>query len=44
VATGCIPRLMAEFLDAATPEKLDASCLQHHRPPPFFVSMTGPPP
>jgi pimeloyl-ACP methyl ester carboxylesterase len=44
VATGCIPRLMAEFLDAATPEKLDASCLERHRPPPFFVSMTGPAP
>jgi pimeloyl-ACP methyl ester carboxylesterase len=44
VATGCIPRLMAEFLDAATPEKLDPSCLQRHRPPPFFVSMTGPAP
>ena len=44
VATGCVPRLMAEFLDAATPEKLDASCLKRHRPPPFFVSMTGPAP
>src|SRR3984957_4966315 len=44
VATGCIPRLMAEFLDAATPEKLDAGCLKRHRPAPFFVSMTGPAP
>jgi hypothetical protein len=44
VATGCIPKLMAEFLDAATPEKLDAGCLKRHRPAPFFVSMTGPAP
>ena len=44
VATGCIPRLMADFLDRAVPETLDASCLQQHRPPPFFVSMTGPAP
>ena len=44
VATGCIPRLMAEFLDAATPEKLDAGCLKRHRAAPFFVSMTGPAP
>jgi pimeloyl-ACP methyl ester carboxylesterase len=44
VGTGCIPRLMAEFLDAAAPEKLDASCLNEHRPAPFFVGMTGPAP
>jgi pimeloyl-ACP methyl ester carboxylesterase len=44
VATACVPRLMAEFLDAAAPEKLDASCLQRHRPAPFFVSVTGPAP
>jgi pimeloyl-ACP methyl ester carboxylesterase len=44
VATGCVPKLMAEFLDAAAPETLDATCLEQHRPAPFFVSMTGPPP
>ena len=44
VATGCVPRLMADFLDHAAPETLDASCLQQHRPPPFFVSMAGPSP
>jgi pimeloyl-ACP methyl ester carboxylesterase len=44
VATGCIPKLMAEFLDAADPERLDASCLDRHRSAPFFVNMTGPAP
>jgi pimeloyl-ACP methyl ester carboxylesterase len=44
VATGCVPKLMAEFLSAAAPEKLDAACLEQHRPVPFFVSMTGPAP
>lgn len=44
VATGCVPKLMAEFLDTATPEKLDATCLQRHIPAPFFVNMTGPAP
>ena len=44
VATGCVPRLMAEFLDAAAPTVLDASCLERHSPAPFFVSMTGPAP
>ena len=42
--TGCVPKLMAEFLDAAAPTMLDAGCLERHRPSPFFVSMTGPAP
>jgi pimeloyl-ACP methyl ester carboxylesterase len=44
LATGCVPRLMAEFLDHTTPETLDATCLGSHRPAPFFVSSTGPAP
>lgn len=44
LATSCIPRLMAEFLNGAAPEELDADCLQHHSAQPFFVSMTGPSP
>jgi len=44
VATGCVPRLMAEFLDAAAPDRLDAGCLERHSPAPFFVSATGPAP
>jgi pimeloyl-ACP methyl ester carboxylesterase len=44
VATGCIPKLMAEFLDSAAPALLDAVCLERHIPAPFFVSMTGPAP
>jgi pimeloyl-ACP methyl ester carboxylesterase len=44
VATGCVPRLMAEFLDAADPKALDASCLERHVSTPFFVSMAGPAP
>lgn len=44
VATACVPKLMAEFLDTAAPGQLDASCLQRHIPAPFFVNMTGPAP
>jgi pimeloyl-ACP methyl ester carboxylesterase len=44
LATSCVPRLMADFLDNANPEGLDARCLERHRPPPFFVSLTGPAP
>jgi pimeloyl-ACP methyl ester carboxylesterase len=44
VATGCVPKLIADFLDGPVPEKLDASCLMRHRPAPFFVNATGPAP
>jgi pimeloyl-ACP methyl ester carboxylesterase len=44
LATGCVPRLMAEFLDNAEPEKLDATCLERHTAAPFFVRSTGPSP
>lgn len=44
LATGCIPRLMAEFLDDPAPERLDASCLEQHSSQPFFITMTGPAP
>jgi pimeloyl-ACP methyl ester carboxylesterase len=44
LATGCIPKLMAEFLDGTSPEALDAGCLERHRPQSFFVGMTGPAP
>jgi pimeloyl-ACP methyl ester carboxylesterase len=44
VNTGCVPKLMSEFLDTAAPAMLDASCLEGHKPAPFFVSMAGPAP
>jgi pimeloyl-ACP methyl ester carboxylesterase len=44
VATACIPKLMAAFLDNPDPQALDADCLKLHRPAPFFVGLTGPSP
>ncbi len=44
VATACVPRLMADFLDSGSAESLDASCLERHRSAPFFVNTTGPAP
>jgi pimeloyl-ACP methyl ester carboxylesterase len=44
LGTGCVPKLMAEFLDSADPLALDATCLERHHPAPFFVSMSGPAP
>jgi pimeloyl-ACP methyl ester carboxylesterase len=44
IATSCIPKLMAAFLDDPAPAALDAGCLALHRPAPFFTSLTGPAP
>jgi pimeloyl-ACP methyl ester carboxylesterase len=44
LATGCMPRLTAQFLDADEPERIDLGCLAQHTPPPFFVRSTGPSP
>ncbi|HEY2678888.1 MAG TPA: alpha/beta hydrolase [Steroidobacteraceae bacterium] len=44
LAAGCMPRLMAEFLQSGAPESVDVTCLEHHAPEPFFLSMTGPAP
>ena len=44
LATACMPRLMAEFLDTAQPQQLDARCLKQHRPKPFFIKISGPAP
>jgi pimeloyl-ACP methyl ester carboxylesterase len=44
VATACVPKLMAAFLDNPHPDTLDADCLTQHRPAPFFVGFAGPSP
>ena len=44
LATACVPRLMAQFLDHARAMALDATCLDRHRPTPFFVGLNGPAP
>jgi pimeloyl-ACP methyl ester carboxylesterase len=44
VATGCVPKLIAQFLNDAVAETLDATCLEQHHPAAFFVGLTGPSP
>jgi hypothetical protein len=44
LATACVPRLMADFLDTAQPAEIDATCLKRHRPKPFFIAVSGPAP
>jgi pimeloyl-ACP methyl ester carboxylesterase len=39
---GCIPRLAAEFIDAGSPQGLDASCVEQIEPLPFFLNFSGP--
>jgi pimeloyl-ACP methyl ester carboxylesterase len=43
-AEGCVPQLIAQFLDKADAQALDASCLKPLKRPPFFVSFAGPTP
>jgi pimeloyl-ACP methyl ester carboxylesterase len=43
-AEGCVPQLIAQFVNEASVEKLDPSCLKPLRRPPFFVSFAGPSP
>ncbi len=44
LATGCIPRLMAQFIDAGTTRTLDASCAKGIVGLPFFLNYSGPAP
>ena len=42
LSSGCVPRLIEEFLDAADPEVLDPACLEDLARPAFWLSGTGP--
>ena len=44
VATACVPKLVAQFLDDPDTDRLDMHCLAAHRPAPFFVGLNGPAP
>ena len=44
LAVGCVPRLVAEFVDSPEPAELDASCVERIVPFPPFISPLGPAP
>jgi pimeloyl-ACP methyl ester carboxylesterase len=44
LATGCIPRLTAEFIAAASTTALDEDCVRGIRPTPFMLSRSAPAP
>lgn len=39
---GCVPKLMARFIETADAAALDSDCVQRLRRPPFFLTPTGP--
>ena len=41
---GCVPELIADFVETADPDAPDASCLEREPPMPFFLSFQGPSP
>jgi hypothetical protein len=43
-ATACGARLIADFVEGGSPERLDAGCLLTIRRPPFFLTPSGPDP
>ena len=44
VFRGCVPRVMADFVDAGAVKGLDTRCVKDIKPFPFFVSFSGPQP
>ncbi len=42
--TGCVARLMTEFIRRGEAASIDASCLEGREPPPLFISKLGPGP
>ncbi len=44
LGAGCVPRLMAQFIDAGTAQNLDASCAKTIAGLPFFLNFSGPSP
>jgi pimeloyl-ACP methyl ester carboxylesterase len=44
LGTGCVPRLLAQFVAQGATQGLDVSCTRNIVPAPFFVSFAGPPP
>jgi len=44
ITRGCIPKIILDFVEAATIEDLDTSCVEHLDSRPFFINMMGPKP
>lgn len=43
-SVGCMPRIMADFVESADPQGLDTECMQRSFALPFFLDFSGPQP
>ena len=43
-SSGCVMKLMAQFLNDGSPAKLDSTCVANVKRPPFFLGPSGPDP
>jgi len=43
-ASGCIPSIMAQFIQLGDVEQLNTACLERLTAPPFFIDANGPKP
>ncbi len=41
LSRGCMPKLIAQFINEADPAALDADCLQRQQAPPYFLNYNG---
>ena len=44
ITRGCVPTLVSDFIDTASTEGLDTSCMKRLRDDAFFIDLLGPPP
>lgn len=44
IAVGCTPQIVADFIDTADPESIDAECMERSFVMPFFLDFSGPNP
>ena len=41
---GCMPKIITNFIESGSLDKLDTTCLQNIQPAPFFLNFSGPKP
>jgi pimeloyl-ACP methyl ester carboxylesterase len=44
ISVGCMPRLVAKFVDTADPDAVDSACVERSFVMPFFLDFSGPTP
>ncbi len=44
ITRGCMPQIVEHFVQTPDPAKVDAACIEHLRPFPFFLDAMGPSP